>query len=222
MGHGIKAPDFHNHKPRKLMSHQKNGVKIDPTDPPVTPKAQMKCPLFTAIPVEIRHMVYRQVLTIPETIKNVHKHIGSKDTALVNNYQPIPHIDAAFLRTCRLIYSEALPILYGYNTFEFSSSNAIRSFQSKSLIGYPPGRPFSLLRSLIALLVSAARSEEYRAATLAGLSTCADEVVTSFQFQARSYGSINHGPICCAEPERGIPLGSYWVRDERAAKSPKP
>lgn len=39
-----------------------------------------------------------------------------------------------------MIYSEALPILYGQNAFEFSSANAIRSFQSKSLIGYPLGR----------------------------------------------------------------------------------
>ncbi len=87
-------------------------------------------------------MIYHQLLTIPETIENVHKHLGSKETALVDNYQPIPRIDAAILRTCRLIYSEALPMLYGHNTFELSSANAIRSFQSKSLIGYPLGRPF--------------------------------------------------------------------------------
>ena len=41
----------------------------------------------------------------------------------------------------RVVYSEALPILYGHNTFAFASANAIRSFQSKSLIGYPLGRP---------------------------------------------------------------------------------
>ena len=41
----------------------------------------------------------------------------------------------------RMVYSEALPILYGHNSFAFASANAIRSFQSKSLIGYPLGRP---------------------------------------------------------------------------------
>ena len=126
------------------MSCQKSGVKIDPNETPVTPRDQTDCPLFTAIPVEIRHLIYCQFLTIPETIEKVHKHLGSKDTAMVDNYQPIPCIDAAILRTCRLIYSETLPILYGQNTFEFSSANAIRSFQSKSLIGYPLGRPFFL------------------------------------------------------------------------------
>jgi len=37
-----------------------------------------------------------------------------------------------------------LPILYGHNTFEFASANAIRSFQSKSLIGYPLAFNFKL------------------------------------------------------------------------------
>jgi hypothetical protein len=85
-------------------------------------------------------MIYRRLLMIPDPIEKAHKHLGSKDTALLDNYNPIPHIDAAILRTCRLVYSEALPILYGQNTFEFSSANSIRSFQSKSLIGYPLGR----------------------------------------------------------------------------------
>lgn len=116
-------------------------MKIDSTEDPATRKDQSECPLFTEIPVEIRHMIYRQLLTTLEIIEKAHKHLGSKDTALVDNYQPIPNIDAAVLRTCRLVYSEALPILYGQNTFEFSSANAIRAFQSKSLIGYPLGMP---------------------------------------------------------------------------------
>lgn len=86
-------------------------------------------------------MIFHHLLTTPEPIEKPHKHLGSKETALLDNYKPIPQIDSAILRTCRIIYSEALPILYGQNTFEFSSANAIRSFQSKSLIGYPLGRP---------------------------------------------------------------------------------
>ena len=122
-----------------LKEHQKSGVKIDPKDEPVTPKDQDECPLFFAIPVEIRHMIYHHILTTLEPIEKAHKHLGSKDTALLDNYKPIPNIDATILRTCRMIYNEALPILYGQNTFTFSSANSIRSFQSKSLIGYPLG-----------------------------------------------------------------------------------
>ena len=84
-------------------------------------------------------MIFHHLLTTAEPIEKPHKHLGSKETALLDNYKPIPQIDSAILRTCRMIYSEALPILYGQNTFEFSSANAIRSFQSKSLIGYPLG-----------------------------------------------------------------------------------
>lgn len=85
-------------------------------------------------------MIFHHILTTPEPIEKPHKHLGSKETALLDNYKPIPQVDSAVLRTCRAIYSEALPILYGQNTFEFSSANAIRSFQSRSLIGYPLGR----------------------------------------------------------------------------------
>lgn len=122
-----------------LTTFQKSGVKIDSTETPVTPREQLACPLYSRVPVEIRTMIFCHLLTIPEPIEKAHKHLGSKDTALLDNYNPIPHIDAAVLRTCRIVYSEALPILYGQNTFEFSSANAIRSFQSKSLIGYPLG-----------------------------------------------------------------------------------
>ena len=57
-------------------------------------------------------------------------------------YSPIPDIDAALLRTCRLVYTEALPILYGSNVFQFSSSHAVRHFQSHGLSTYPLGRRY--------------------------------------------------------------------------------
>ena len=115
------------------------GVKIDSTEEPIIPQDQSQCPLFSVVPVEIRHMIFHHLLATAEPIEKPHKHLGSKETALLDNYNPIPQIDSTILRTCRVIYSEALPILYGQNTFEFSSANAIRSFQSKSLIGYPLG-----------------------------------------------------------------------------------
>lgn len=121
-----------------IDSLQRNGVKIDSVEDPVKPKAQTNCPLFTSIPVEIRHMIYSYLLTTPEPIEKPQKHLGPKETALLDNYSPIPNIDAAILRTCRLIYNEGLPMLYG-NTFQFSSAHSIRSFASKGLFSFPSG-----------------------------------------------------------------------------------
>ena len=62
---------------------------------------------------------------------------------MLDNYKPIPDIDAALLRTCRMIYSEALPMLYGLNTFQFSSGSSLRHFQNQGLSGYPQGMRFT-------------------------------------------------------------------------------
>ena len=105
---------------------QKAGIILH--DGKTTPQAkdQSGCPLFTTIPVEIRHLIYRELLTTPEPIDRAHKQLGSKETAMLDQYQKIPNLDAPILRTCRTIYNEALPILYGLNTFQFASSQSIR------------------------------------------------------------------------------------------------
>ena len=92
-------------------------------------------------------MVYKFLLTTPEPILKVHTHLGSKETAMLDQYTPIPDIDAAILRTCRLIYTEALPILYGSNVFQFDCATNIRSFQSKNLTSFPIGTQLSYRRS---------------------------------------------------------------------------
>jgi len=56
---------------------------------------------------------------------------------MLTNYKPIPNVDAAILRTCRAVYSEALPILCNQNVFQFSNARAISNFQNKGLVGYP-------------------------------------------------------------------------------------
>ena len=48
---------------------------------------------------------------------------------MVDAHPPSHDIDSAILRTCRLIYQEALPILYGSNLFEFRTVDQIQSFQ---------------------------------------------------------------------------------------------
>ena len=126
---------------------KKNGIQIDDPENPVKPKEQTECPLFHAVPTEIRHMIYRYLLTTPDPIQKVHTHLGSKETAMLDQYTPIPDIDAAILRTCRLIYSEALPILYGMNVFQFDCAHNIRGFQSRSLTSFPIGTQLSYRRS---------------------------------------------------------------------------
>ena len=113
---------------------------IHDKDTTTKPKSQQNCPLFTVLPVEIRHMIYRCLLISPGVIDQAHKQLGHKETAMLDNYKPIPNIDAAALRTCRLIYAEALPMLYGLNVFQFSSGSSLRHFQNQGLSGYPQGK----------------------------------------------------------------------------------
>jgi len=90
------------------------------------------CPLYTRVPVEVRDMIYRYVLVSSERITRAHDLIGYK-TLVANNHHPIPNIDSRVMQTCRLIYEETLPILYGGNIFEFSSPNSISHFADARL-----------------------------------------------------------------------------------------
>jgi len=46
-------------------------------------------------------------------------------------------IDTTVLRTCRQVYMEALPMLYGENNFVFFSPSALDLFRNKGLVGIP-------------------------------------------------------------------------------------
>ncbi|MCJ1451424.1 hypothetical protein MMC28_001761 [Mycoblastus sanguinarius] len=91
------------------------------------------CQLFTKIPAEIRQMIFQHLLISSEPISRAHKLIGCKHTALLDSYQPISDIDAAVVRTCRMIYEETTPILYGRNKFEFHGPDVIAAFQSDGM-----------------------------------------------------------------------------------------
>lgn len=97
------------------------------------------CPLFSKIPIEVRDIIYRHVLVSSEPISRAHELIGYK-TLVANNYHPIPDIDARILQTCRLIYEETLPILYGKNTFRFDNPNSMSLFSNEGLTRYPSSR----------------------------------------------------------------------------------
>ena len=49
--------------------------------------------------------------------------------------QPIQGLEPAILRTCRSIYLQALPILYGNNTFSFDSRESLNEFTHGGLSG---------------------------------------------------------------------------------------
>lgn len=83
---------------------------------------------FLAIPSEIRIIIYKFLLISAGPIANVHKLLGSRRSVMVAASPQVKDIDAAFLRTTRLIYHEALHILYAKNRFYFDSPDAIEEF----------------------------------------------------------------------------------------------
>ncbi|KAI4096448.1 MAG: hypothetical protein LQ344_000956 [Seirophora lacunosa] len=76
---------------------------------------------------------------------------------MLDSVHPVKDIDSTILRACRSIYAEALPILYGRNTFEFAKPRKLRDFSHGYLDKRNPrfafrdadaGR-FTLIRSVI-------------------------------------------------------------------------
>lgn len=59
---------------------------------------------------------------------NLTTHSGSFDTFHVK-----ARTDAALIRTCHRIYAEALPTLYGQNTFSFNTGPSIERFRALGL-----------------------------------------------------------------------------------------
>ena len=99
---------------------------------PPTQIAVKSCPLFTKIPVEIRDMIYRRLLISSEPILRAHELIGYK-TIVAGNHHPISDLDSRLMMTCRAVYDETLPILYGNNTFEFHSPTAMSLFADSGI-----------------------------------------------------------------------------------------
>jgi len=59
------------------------------------------------------------------------------DSKIASIVLPVPRsrrgLDATVLRTCRRVYHEALPILYGENWFSFDNVAAIKTFSVRGL-----------------------------------------------------------------------------------------
>ena len=113
-------------------------MQIASTSQPLSKKgppsevAVTRSPLFTKLPVEVRVMIYRRLLVSSEPILKAHELIGYK-TIVAGNHHPISDLDSRLMRTCRAVYEETLPILYGNNIFEFHSPTAISLFADAGL-----------------------------------------------------------------------------------------
>ena len=97
-------------------------------------------PFFALLPTEIRRHIYHELLCTPRTIRGGDL-VEEKRTMLVMIEPRQPHqdlrIDSTLLRTCRKIYDEALPILYGENKFGFCDVNSIKVFRTGDLALMP-------------------------------------------------------------------------------------
>ena len=73
--------------PYVLSFVQRNGIILYEESAPQA-QTQSTCPLFTNLPTEIRQIVFRILLTTPQTIEHAHKQLGSRDTAMLDQYVP--------------------------------------------------------------------------------------------------------------------------------------
>ncbi|KAL8778921.1 MAG: hypothetical protein Q9203_001604 [Teloschistes exilis] len=122
--------------PRIRLPPVKPSSKHLPAPPAVdtlsTASGQKPLSLLT-IPVEIRTMIYHQLLVSAQCIRKPHKLVCNKKSIMLDSLKPVRDIDSAILRVCRSIYNEALPILYGRNTFEFCKPRKLRDFSHAGL-----------------------------------------------------------------------------------------
>lgn len=118
---------------------------IEATDEPVLPQStislQKRCPLLYAIPLEVRFIIYDHLLVSASSIstKQANKLLGRKRSILLSEHNPISDISATLLRTCRKVYNEALPILYGRNVFSFPNPEAIEKFRDSGIDNWSQG-----------------------------------------------------------------------------------
>ncbi len=89
---------------------------------------QPSCPLFNKLPSEIRIMIYKELLTSNNVIRNAHKLLGPNLSFLCSDNVRLRDIDSRILRTCKKIHDEARLILYQENCFGFRTIDAMKSF----------------------------------------------------------------------------------------------
>jgi len=121
----------------RLISQKQLGVQLPSPNAPFPSFRDPKpCLFLDILPPEIRRLIYRNLLCTPKIIPGGEL-VEDKRTAIIIPDAVPPtmnlSIDATFLRACRAIYSEALPILYQDNWFGFSKVSMLRVFRTKGL-----------------------------------------------------------------------------------------
>ncbi|KAL8787424.1 MAG: hypothetical protein Q9213_002201 [Squamulea squamosa] len=84
------------------------------------------------LPLETRLEIYRYLLIAPGIIKEPGVLIWNTNHFSVD-LRATPDIDATILRTCRQIYTEALPVLYSENMFQFFKMPYLKMFRTQGL-----------------------------------------------------------------------------------------
>ena len=123
--------------------------------------------------MELRILVWTDVLVSSRDIANAHMFMRPREPLRVTNCPPIEDIDAVLLRTCRAIYEETLPILYANNRFVFYHTNQITEFAFGNLC-FPLGR--HLLDSLFGHTLKC--NVRIPAAHITGVARCSSQSLT--------------------------------------------
>ncbi|KAK3178895.1 hypothetical protein OEA41_001032 [Lepraria neglecta] len=92
--------------------------------------------LFGKLPVEIREAIWALLLFLPSPngmIKDAYKLIGDWESIRKSAIPVIDVVKSGILRTSRAILAETLPVLYGDNTFYFSSARDIVEFGHRGI-----------------------------------------------------------------------------------------
>ena len=97
----------------------------------------LPCGTLSKLPREVRSMIYTNVLVYEFTIVRPHRFLGRQPPILAKDSKYFPSIDAALLRTCKVIYHEAIRILYSKNRFQFCKPSDIEKFAHLGLGTFP-------------------------------------------------------------------------------------
>lgn len=128
------GPNLQKRKPSAPVDYTSNTAGVHPAGTSGAPgKANIpnkqSCHLLR-MPAEVRLLIYDLVLVSKDPISNVHKLLDSDDSIHATGYDArIGDIDSRLLQTCRAVYQEAAPVLYGTNTFCFSKQDHIEAFK---------------------------------------------------------------------------------------------